>query len=85
MTMPDGHLATPDGMNAQILVKLGEMGAQLAVIAEQLKTASGTNLDHEGRLRALERFRFSLMGAAVVISLTCSAAGSLITWLIEHH
>jgi hypothetical protein len=76
---------TPDGMTAQVLVKLGEMGAQLAVIGEQLKTAAGTNLDHEGRIRALERFRFSLMGAAIVVSLASSAAGSLITWLIEHH
>ena len=41
---------------AQVLVKLGEMSAQLAVITVQL----GAIPDHESRLRALEKWRYSL-------------------------
>ena len=38
-----------------------KMGAQLDVIKEQLKAIP----DHEARMRALERFRFTLLGAAI--------------------
>lgn len=47
---------------AAILVKLGEMGAQLAVIGEQLKSIP----DHEQRLRALERARWPWPTVAAV-------------------
>jgi hypothetical protein len=40
-----------DAVPAQILLKLGEMGAQLAVISEQLKDIP----DHEHRIRLLEQ------------------------------
>lgn len=57
-----------------VFAKQIEMGAQLGVIHEQLRAIP----DHETRLRSLERFRFSLMGAAVAVSALTSG---LATWL----
>lgn len=74
MTTPAATRNTTDGMLAQILVEQGKQGVQLAVIAEQLKVMP----DHESRLRALERFRFTIVGAAVGISALMSALG---TWI----
>jgi hypothetical protein len=68
--MPDEH----DGMLAQILLKQGEMGVQLAVISEQLKGLP----DHETRLRSLEGFRWKLTGAVLVLSLLSGGAGALL-------
>ena len=61
---------------AQVLVKLGEMSAQLAVITVQL----GAIPDHESRLRALEKWRYSLPFAML------AGAGSvaLSVWSILH-
>jgi hypothetical protein len=61
----------PDGIAAQILVKMGEIGAQVAVIGEQLKAIP----DHETRIRSLERFRFMLAGAVVLAAGLSSFAG----------
>lgn len=62
---------------AQILLKLGEMSVQLAVIAEQLKAVP----DHEARIRSLERWKYGLPVAGLL------AAGSLIAAVASflHH
>ena len=44
------------------ITKVGEMSTQLAVITEQLKAVP----DHESRIRALEQFRYRIVGAAVI-------------------
>lgn len=54
--------------SAQILIKLGEMAAQLAVMGEQLKSIT----DHEQRIRALERWKYSLP-VALLMALTSVA------------
>lgn len=69
-----------DGTIAAVLLKLGEISVQLAVMSEQLKTVP----DHESRIRALEKFRFSLMGAAISVSLAASTAGTVIGYLVHH-
>jgi hypothetical protein len=51
-----------NSMLAQILIKQGEMGTQLAVITEQLKAVP----DHENRIRSLERWRYGLPLAGVL-------------------
>lgn len=73
MTMP------PDGSDhsAQILLKLGEMGATLAVIQEQLRDLP----DHEQRLRALERARWPIPTIATLAAVG-SAAGA---WVAVIH
>jgi hypothetical protein len=66
--MPD---ETSAALLAQILSKQAEMGIQLAVIGEQLKSVP----DHEVRLRALERWRYAL--PASVLAALVSAAGAV--------
>lgn len=70
----------PDATIAQVLIKLGEMSAQLAAMTEQLKTIP----DHEARLRALERFRFTLAGAVIAVSGVSAAAATWIGNLVHH-
>ena len=52
----------PPDHNSQILIKLGEMGAQLAVMNERLTAVP----DHENRIRSLERWRYGLPLAGVL-------------------
>ena len=73
MTMPP----ETDGTSAQILIKLGEMGAQLAVINEQLKPIA----DHEQRLRDLEKARWPLPTVAAVAAVGASVAA----WVAAVH
>jgi len=69
--------ASGDEFPAQVLIKLGEMGAQLAVITEQLKSIP----DHEQRLRALERARWPLPTVAGI-----AAVGSAVAaWVAVAH
>lgn len=65
MTMPQG-----DEVPAQILIKLGEMGAQLAVISTQLQAIP----DHEQRLRALERARWPLPAVSALCAVVAVIA-----------
>lgn len=58
-----------------------EMGAQLAVIHEQLKAIP----DHEMRLRILESSRSKLLGAAIAVSAIVSALGTWIGLALTHH
>lgn len=62
---------------AQILIKLGEMGADLAVIKNQMISLS----DHEQRLRELEKSRWPLPTIAVVAAVGASAAA----WIAALH
>ena len=61
-------------MLAQILLKQGEISTTLAVMNETLKAIP----DHEFRIRALERFRFTLAGLSVVGGV---AAGTVGYWI----
>ncbi len=64
-----------------VYTKQIELGAQLAVIHEQLRAIP----DHESRLRALERFRFTLMGAAIAVSAAVSGVGTWLGLMISRH
>lgn len=74
---PDAQVQVPTAPVTilDVFTKQVEMGAQLAVIGEQLKAIP----DHENRIRVLEAARAKLMGAATFAGLF---AGSLGTWLI---
>lgn len=58
-----------------VLLKLGEIGAQVAVIIEQLKVVP----DHESRIRKLEQWRYGLpfAGVLAVASISLSIYGVL--------
>jgi hypothetical protein len=72
MTMPLDD-ATSGGILAQILMKQGEMGVQLAVMNEQLKVLT----DHEVRIRALERVRWQMAGIGATIGMFSAFLGWL--------
>jgi len=64
-----------------VFTKQVEMGAQLAVIHEQLKMLP----DHEQRLRVLEASRAKLYGVVVTVAAAVSAAGTWAGIVITRH
>jgi hypothetical protein len=57
-----------------------EMGAQLAVIHEQLKAIP----DHELRIRALESARARIWGAAITLGAIAGGGASWIALAVSH-
>ena len=66
-----------DGQLSQVLIGLGELKTSVAVVDTKLTDSLKDVSDHESRIRALERFRFSLLGAGIV-------GGAVASWLINH-
>jgi hypothetical protein len=66
--------ANPDGMLGQVLLELGKISTQVAVLGEQMKDVP----DHEQRLRALETSKAKIYGAAAVLSVVM---GGLSGWV----
>lgn len=66
---------------AQILVELGAMKVQLAVISEQLKAVP----DHEARIRRLESARSKLVGAALAAGTLSGSCATLVYWAVSRH
>ena len=65
------------GTTDQILIKLGEMSAQLAVVVEKL----GAIPDHETRIRKLEQWRYGLPFAGLL----ALASAALSIYEALHH
>ena len=68
------------GMRADITRAL----TRIEVIDSRSTDSDKFHADHENRLRTLERFRFSLLGAAVAVSAEVSAAGTWIGFALTH-
>ena len=62
-----------------VFAKQIEMQGTLAVMSEKLNQLP----DHESRIRALERFRFTLMGTAVIGGVASGFGGYLIGHLVR--
>jgi hypothetical protein len=86
MTMaevPPGAITVADlyreiaGMRADV----GRALERLAVVEIRNTTADATHMDHEGRLRTLERFRFTLMGVASAVG----AISGIVAQVIHLH
>lgn len=77
--IPNGSVTTADLYREMIGMRTDVVKALVL-----LDAASKTDNDHEGRLRALERFRFTLLGASVGISAAVSALGTWIGLNIHH-
>lgn len=81
-TFPPGVITAADlyrevtGMRTDLAMFAGRM----AVVETRNQAADGLHADHESRLRALERFRYSLMGAGVLAG---SAAGIVSSYLMQ--
>lgn len=69
-----------DGLMAQILLKQGETLTKVAVVDTKIDNVLAGQTDHETRIRALERFRWTWFGVSLVIT----AAGSFVGWLVGH-
>lgn len=80
MSEPIHQVQAGDGhMLAQILLKQGEMGTQLAVISEQLKPVA----DHESRIRVLESAKAKMVGAAVASGTLSGGVATIIYWALS--
>lgn len=78
---PDAtSIASHEGTSAQIFLALGEIKTSLAVMDQKLQALP----DHEMRIRALERFRFTLLGGG---ALGGALAGWFASWVTQnwHH
>jgi len=62
--------------------ELVTIAARLSALEAQHITGQSQSTDHEMRMRALERFRFTLMGAA---SATGALSGIISGWLAHLH
>jgi len=85
--LPPGAVTLADlyrelvGMRSEI----GRALTRIEVIDSRSEEADRLHSDHETRLRTLERFRFSLMGAAVAVSALVSAIATWIEVSIVRH
>lgn len=85
--IPAGAVTTADlyrelvGMRQDVVRALERLAA---VDARNVK-ADTTHADHEARLRSLERFRFTLLGAAAGCSALASTLGTVIGVALTHH
>ena len=77
----EGQQATA-GQLAAISTNLATLTARVDL---RLDSGQTKMADQEGRLRALERFRYTLMGAAVAASAISSAIAALIVWALSRH
>jgi hypothetical protein len=69
--------------------QLMSIGTQLATLTARVDERLGSGArkmeDHEKRIRAIERFRFTLVGAAMATSAVSSTIGALVVWALSHH
>lgn len=75
MTMP-----TQQGTSDTILLELGKISTQIAVMDEKLKDLP----DHETRIRLLETSKAKLIGACVTLSAIAGGGASWIAVAIAH-
>lgn len=61
----------------QVLIGIGGLQTAVAVIDTKLTDALRVSTDHESRIRALERFRFTLIGAGGV-------TGGLVGYVVNY-
>lgn len=64
-----------DGASGQILMKLGEIGADVAVMKTRLEVIP----DHENRIRSLEKWKYGLpLATLLAIGSTCLTVWALL-------
>ena len=80
VTIPSGAVTTAD-----LYRELIGMRVDVTRAITNLDAADRVDQDHEGRLRQLERFRFTLLGAAIAASAIFSGIGTWIASGLAHH
>lgn len=80
-TMTVQHSSSVDTGVAQILVELGTIKTTMAVMDERLKVVP----DHEQRIRALEQFKYVLMGGGAIAGALAGWLASVLQHAASHH
>lgn len=65
-----------------VLMGIGELKTSVAVISTKLDNIESRGTDHESRIRSLERFRWTVLGAA---SIAGGGLGYLASYLGQLH
>jgi hypothetical protein len=84
--LPPGVITVADlyremsGMRADV----GRALERLTVVEVRNSAADTIHTDHEARIRVLERFRFTLMGAAMLAGSAAGVIATLITSGVHH-
>lgn len=80
MSVPEGSIIiTPAQMYESIQKDIGEIKAGQSDLKVALSSVPATVADHETRLRALERFKYLMIGAAAAIG---GGSGALVSKLL---
>ena len=83
----DGPEVIPAGAvtTADLYRELIGMRVDVTRVITKLDTAERIDQDHEARIRQLERFRFTLLGATVAASAVFSALGAWVASGVAPH
>ena len=79
VTIPAGAVTTAD-----LYRELIGMRVDVTRVITKLDTAEKVDQDHEARIRQLERFRFTLLGATIAASALFSGLGAWIAAGVAH-
>jgi hypothetical protein len=71
--------------NADLYRKIEDLRVSVTINLERIMMFDRLVSDHEGRLRVLERFRFTLLGAASMIGAVSGVTAAIITHLLVNH
>lgn len=76
-------MTTPphDGQIAQVLIELGKLSTDVAVIKDRLQIVS----DHEARIRVLESAKAKIIGAGVASGALSGAVATIVYWALSRH
>lgn len=96
--MPDTVDATASLLLQQVLSQQGQIAtdvsairsdvagaiARLGIVENSGRVTDRDVADHEARIRVLERFRYTLVGAAIILGTLAGYGGSLLAQLAHH-
>lgn len=85
--LPAGIVTVAD-LYRELVGMRGDIGAamvKIEVINTRDQDAARVDADHEARLRTLERFRYTLLGASTLVGLAAGALSALAAALITGH
>ena len=71
--------------SADLYRKMEDLRVNVTVALEKITAFDRLTADHEGRLRVLERFRFTLLGAASVVGAGSGILSAVLAELIINH
>lgn len=64
---------------------VAKVATRLEVLDSQNRSAEDIHRDHEQRMRALEAFKWKLVGVAIATGVTSGGLGEFIIWALSRH